>query len=114
MTTQRAGCPCSGVDTCLRLRMVQCQWLLYGRVKKNLDLGRAWHSQPMIEFRIGEGLRDLGALPGSWPTVQAPVVLRPCLIAMPQALLELLLQNWRELLSQWAQSGALSGGNRNL
>jgi alpha-tubulin suppressor-like RCC1 family protein len=62
----------------------------------------------MIEFRIGEGLRDLGALPGSWPTVQAPVVLRPCLIAMPQALLELLLQNWRELLSQWAQSGALS------
>jgi hypothetical protein len=27
---------------------------------------------------------------------------------MPQTLLELLLQNWRQLLSQWAQSGALS------
>jgi hypothetical protein len=32
---------------------------------------------------------------------------------MPQALLELLLQNWRQLLSQWAQSGALSQAARN-
>ena len=33
---------------------------------------------------------------------------QPCLIAMPQTLLDLLLQAWRQLLSQWAQSGALS------
>jgi hypothetical protein len=32
---------------------------------------------------------------------------------MPQAHLELLLQNWRELLSQWAQSGALRRAARN-
>ena len=35
--------------------MVECQHLLYGRVKI-LDLGKAWHGQPMVGLRIGEGL----------------------------------------------------------
>ncbi len=39
---------------------------------------------------------------------QAPGVSQPCLAAMPQALLDQLLQAWRQLLSQWAHSGALS------